>query len=361
MQEAWLFCDRQRAVLGPALSSPITATVGISVRLRDDLRSSVAFLGRADKSNPEASFVPIGTGFFLSFEGGFYFVTAAHVAKPLAGGIFYLRLNTNTDAKCIPITSAEWIFDETDPSVDIAMTPLSLADIGSFDAGYIPGEEFFWDRKQVHENWNVGVGDMIYVVGLFKFHYGRKRNVPIVHCGNIVMLPEDERIEIEDWNADDPDARIEAEGYLIECHALDGLSGSPVFVRSSGYWQKATRDLKTKEPVNVRAAREEVLLLGLFQGSWDAKPAKLLAEQTGEDVLVPTNIGVVVPVEKIRTILRSDKAMKAKDAQKQAKKPPAATLKKSRKSPTADNPHHRSDFKRLLDAAVKPPKSSDRT
>jgi hypothetical protein len=336
--------------------------VGISVRFRDDLRTSVAFLGRADQSDPDGTFVPVGTGFFLSFEGGYYFVTAAHVAKPLAAGTFYLRLNTNTVAKCIPIRSAEWIVDDADQSVDVAITPLSLADIGSFDARYITGEEFFWDRKEAHENWDVGVGDMTYVVGLFKFHSGRKRNVPIVHSGNIAMMPEDERVEIEDWNVDDPDARIEIEAYLIESHALDGLSGSPVFVRPSGPWLNATIETKTKKRVNIRAARDEVLLLGLFQASWDAKPAKILAQQTGDDVLVPTNIGVVVPVEKIKAILKSDKAMKAKDSQTQAKKPPAATLKKARKSaPLANNPHHREDLKRLLDAAVRQPKSSGRT
>lgn len=347
---------RERATLGPELGSPFTHS-GLSVRFRDDLRKSVVFLGTAKEPNPEDTFWAVGTGFLVSFGEGSYLVTAAHVAKDLASS-FYLRLNTNSGARCVPIRAAEWVTDDQDKTVDVAITTLDLSKIGSFDAGYLMGEEFFWHPDEAHENWNVGVGDMIYVVGLFKFHYGRKRNVPIVHSGNIAMLPEDEKLEIEDWNSSDPDARLEAEAYLIECHALDGLSGSPVFVRSTGRVEKAWKDLKTGAEVNVRVPRDEVLLLGLFQGSWDAKPAKLLAQQLGESVLVPTNVGVVVPVKKIEALMGSDKLKKLTDAQLREKKPPKATLKKTSKKDATPNPDHREDFKRLLGAAVRPPKSS---
>lgn len=343
--------QRQRATIGPELGSPFTHS-GISVRFRDDLRKTVVFLGRASNAaRPEETFKPDGTGFLLTYGEGAYLVTAAHVAKVLASTTFYMRLNTDTGARCLPIKGAQWVTDEQDKTVDVAITTLDLGMLGSFDTGYIIGEEFFWHPDQAHENWNIGVGDMIYVVGLFKFHPGRRRNVPIVHSGNIVMMPEDEKIEIEDWNSDEDDAVLEAEAYLVECHALDGLSGSPVFVRGTGRVEKAWKDLKTGKAVNVRVARDEVLLLGLFHGSWDAKPAKILAEQHGLDVLVPTNVGVVVPVHKIEAlIMKSHKLKGLTQDQIKARKPPAATLKRSRKKAEPEpNPNHHPTLSILKD------------
>ena len=70
----------------------------------------------------------------------------------------------------------------------------------------------------------IGLGDEVYITGLFKGVAGSKRNQPIVRIGNIAMIPT-EPIPTEDFG------NIEA--YLIEARSIAGLSGSPVFVRES--------------------------------------------------------------------------------------------------------------------------------
>jgi hypothetical protein len=74
---------------------------------------------------------------------------------------------------------------------------------------------------------------------------------------------------------------------------------------------------------------------------------------------------LVVPVWRIMEVLnlpkfkeqrhRGDEAWK----KKKASEPPDPIAESA--AGAAENPHHREDFKRLLDAAVKRPKSSDRT
>jgi hypothetical protein len=34
----------------------------------------------------------------------------------------------------------------------------------------------------------IGLGDEVFVVGLFRSHYGLQRNIPIIRVGNISML-----------------------------------------------------------------------------------------------------------------------------------------------------------------------------
>lgn len=81
------------------------------------------------------------------------------------------------------------------------------------------------------ENSNIGVGNFTYTIGLFRLLSGEKRNLPVCHFGTIAMLPGDERIPVTDWTDPDGRRRILVEGYLVKSQSLNGLSGSPVFVR----------------------------------------------------------------------------------------------------------------------------------
>jgi len=69
----------------------------------------------------------------------------------------------------------------------------------------------------------VGVGDNVFMIGLFIDHNGVSTDVPSARFGNISMLPN-------------PKATIEqptgyqSESYVVDMHSRTGFSGSPVYV-----------------------------------------------------------------------------------------------------------------------------------
>ncbi len=197
--------------------------------------------------------------------------------------------------------SGTWFSNEDDPTVDLAVRPFHFnAATAGFDMLNIPQDMFLTSDKLYDED--VGIGDLCYTMGLFRLLAGKKRNLPIVHTGNIALLPGDEKIPVNDWlKPFDPNARVLVEGFLIESQALNGLSGSPVLV-----WPCVDMiDLRTLKgkALDVRWAKAHPFLLGIWQGSWDAKPDEVAAIEHGNPVRVPVGIGVVVPVTKLIDIL----------------------------------------------------------
>ena len=205
---------------------------------------------------------------------------------------------------------------------------------------------------QIEDNL-VGIGDMVYTVGLFKLMSGRNRNLPIVHTGNIAMLPGDERVPIHDWEK--PKGRRWVEAYLVESQSLDGLSGSPVFARP-------TMELHFSDAKVAIAPHQKLLLLGIWQAAWDAKPDEVLASGVGRNVKVPVGLGVVVPAPKLLELLEDPKLkQERKDKQEESLTEETATLERTTvgQRTTAGNPTHLEDFNRLLGAAAKKPLQAD--
>ena len=91
------------------------------------------------------------------------------------------------------------------------------------------------------------------------------------------------------------------EAYLVEGHATDGASGSPVFVRSSFRFEVSDAD-------TIIVPKHRIRLLGLLQSGWflppdDAVRANVMANQRA---VAPVGIEVVVPAEKIIELLESE-------------------------------------------------------
>jgi hypothetical protein len=95
---------------------------------------------------------------------------------------------------------------------------------------YLPFERMSADPLIKAGEVGIGIGELTYTIGLFRLMSGAMRNLPVVHFGSIAMVP-DERIPVQDWR--DRNKTFEVEGYLVETQGLEGLSGSPVFVRQS--------------------------------------------------------------------------------------------------------------------------------
>jgi len=257
----------------------------------DNVRKSVVFLGyrMADGSMRFA-----GSAFFLGRdqEGEIvkdvYLVTAKHVIdgiRKLGLAEFFVRANTSDGqsvwAKC---QSADWHFHPTDASVDVALLRTGVP--AGWDHLVIPLSMCVTPTAlQTNE---VGLGDEVFVVGLFRHHHGTQRNIPIVRVGNLAALTE-EKVNTKDFGLVD--------AYLIEARSIGGLSGSPVFL-NLGVVRYVDKSVKhsTGGPI--------FFLLGLIHGHYDVPSASIDgvssdAEETLTAERVNTGIAIVVPTEKV--------------------------------------------------------------
>jgi hypothetical protein len=318
---------------------------GAFVRLDDKLRDCVVFLGPEQGDDIDLA----GTGFLIKEGTGpdcvSYLVTAAHVARNLAGP-FGIRFNTKAGTfRVLPVERADWIFHK-DESVDVAaitFEPPSWAETFRF-----PTSSFASDFKIGTKNF--GTGDFAYVVGLYRLLKHTRRNIPLVHTGHIAAMIKDHPIPVADpfiANVTHP-----TKGYLVESRAISGASGSPVFVRRS-----------VKDRIRDPAAPDYQLkvwhpgtiwLLGMWQSSWPRKPDEELIEGVNlpKDVKVSVGVGITVPAPFIKEVLDCD-AMKAQVAKAKAKRDAEDAATVDAAPPTkADNPRHKEDFRRLLNAAA---------
>src|SRR5205807_6043235 len=180
--------------------------------------------------------------------------------------------------------NSEWWTHPTDKAADVAIIPVgnqSNADIKGIASKDFVTQDDLSSRR-------VGVGDELFITGLFTEAPGIARNMPIVRHGNIAMLPE-EQIQTELGYAD---------VYLAEVRSIGGISGSPVFVRA----------IEEEQESPARDSVKGMKLLGLMQGHWDIKESEMnqpAIAHIGKRKGVNLGIGVVTPASKILDILNS--------------------------------------------------------
>jgi hypothetical protein len=209
------------------------------MQIPNEMRDSVVFLYCVVQGETR----PAGTAFFVAYNivpespgNAFHVVLTAHhvidsIRRLSDDGIVRMRLNTKGGGTAwfhCPVDS--WRHD--DPNVDCALLPWYPPD--ELDAKYAA-----WQlaggtaTDEEMANQQIGIGDEIFMVGLFRRHLGRDQNEPIVRVGNIAALPA-EPIKSKKY----PSMRA----ILVEARSIGGLSGSPVFVHM-GYMRWIDRQL----------------------------------------------------------------------------------------------------------------------
>lgn len=138
-------------------------------------------------------------------------------------------------------------------------------------------------NDQMYKEYNISLGDEVFIVGLFRHHVGSLKNIPIVRVGNLAALNEEKVVT--------PSG--ERDAYLIEARSIGGLSGSPVFF-NLGSVRAFGEDLKfLKKPIFI--------LSGLIHGHYDVE--NLNEDNANEDSLTPekinTGIAIVTPIHKV--------------------------------------------------------------
>lgn len=251
----------------------------------DFIRQCVLFLGIKDERT--GHFIPRATAFVVTIheaELGFrYVVTAAHAVEGFRrhGLQMYIRSNlTNGGVREDSWVGARWFSHPGPQPTDVAVAPIDFLPEEEFQALRLrsnpPGKDIC-ATSQVLQGNNVGLGDEVFIVGLFRSHYGQQRNVPIIRIGNLAMM-RGEPVETH-YGATD--------AYLVEARSIGGLSGSPVFVH---------------HPLPNPPGATRFWLLGLMHGHFDIKNLNediIVDSLGGVSAGINTGVGVVIPVEKI--------------------------------------------------------------
>jgi hypothetical protein len=322
------------------------------MRVPDEIRKSVVFLGCRVHDGSQQVLRLGGTAFFVSVPGSagvacnhIYLVTARHNILSLSTGDYEVRLNdTNGQWRTVTIPQAtQWWYHPTEHT-DVAVLPFDPGN--SADMVPIPVSMFLTDEI-IYDHY-IGQGDDIYIAGLFTRLTGQSRNTPIIRRGTVAMMPDDPvpRVNLHD--------RIcEVEAYLIEVRSVGGISGSPVFLRSPIGLPYDIVSRTGKRRIEKAHISGGYHLLGLVHGHWEIPPDKKdavafpLARQ-GEPS-INLGIAIAIPAKKILDILnRSELVAMRKEEEQRSSEAEGTT--------TADhgfqeNPITRQDFEAALKKA----------
>jgi hypothetical protein len=312
------------------------------VRLADDYRRSVVFLGFPDPSDPDHGLEPlIGTGFFVGYKGNTYLVTAGHVADALKidpldveTGPFGIRFNDlSVRGRVEPMNMVQFHYHPDYPTIDVAVA--EYAPPRWADALALPQARLL-DAERMEQK-DIGCGDLAYVVGLFHLLRGKERNLPVVHTGHIAALPGDELIETTDGT--------HLQGYIVEANAIGGASGSPVFARRS--WEIGVPNMKA-----TLTTYGAVFVFGLWVGAWNERVKVPAGKQ------IPRGLGIVAPTSNIiealnvKDLVDRRKERRAKAAKDSGVKLARASSAKNDKTALDGNLTHKEDFTSLLNEAA---------
>lgn len=262
------------------------------MRVNDQVRKCVAFVGYQDASG---KYQFAGSAFWLGRDASgaekaksAVLVTARHVIDGIRGlGLdeVWLRLNrSDGTSKWFSSQLADWVVHPTDKSIDVALLPAGIP----ADCDHLIFPLSRCVTPEVMQDNEVGLGDEVFIVGLFRHHSGSRRNIPIVRVGNLALLGE-ERIVTAGFG--------EMDANLIEARSIGGLSGSAVFL-NLGSIRKLGGQLKI-------GTSEIFYLFGLIHGHYDASSTAVDSTESDGGVSterVNTGIAIVVPFRSIQAV-----------------------------------------------------------
>lgn len=244
-------------------------------------------------------------------------VTAKHVLTGVrqrsTDGRLLLRFNvTDGSYRFIETDLGQW---EVHPAPEVDVAVLNFVSAPDLDVRFIGDSLSATD--DVIAKYRIGIGDDVFITGLFVNHYGSERNIPILRVGNIAAVPSEPVTT----------GMGAMHAYLIEARSIGGLSGSPVFVyldplRQGGGPAGTVLISGGEGPIGGR-----FFLLGLIHGHYDVRSVTDLAKPDGlKDEAINMGIAIVVPFSRIReTISQPERIALRRKAADQLKRqePPA--------------------------------------
>lgn len=215
-----------------------------------------------------------------------YLLTARHCVKRALQryGEIKLRVNLRSGGCRLITLPNKWVFSENEDS-DIAA--LAWAPDPTVKLVSWPFVSFVTKEKLAAHG--IGIGDDIFLLGLFTQRHGTKQNIPIIRTGVIASMP-DEPIQ-------DAQTGKDFKAYLAEMRSIGGMSGSPVFV----FITSLNRLVRNRPP----DTSWEILLLGFVRGHWEINQNSGIDLWTDEGAAINTGIALVTPIQDAIEVLMS--------------------------------------------------------
>ena len=284
------------------------------MRVPDFMYKCIAFVGEEAHRDGLKSYGDVlATGFFIAVPSRVpgkiysYFVTARHVVEHLVGreSCLFLNLKNGGVALSAIDTPERWFFHPTDATADVAVITVALPP--EIDVLHIPVDDLL--TVEAMDEYGIGIGDEVFITGLFSPALGARRTQAIIRTGNLAMLPSEQTQTAKGF----------ADVYLIEARSIGGLSGSPIFVRDTIYTDVnlAHRDKPEKtRRVRVGGTSYRPFLLGLVQGHWDIDESRINSPTVVHDSRRGVNMGIaiVVPATKILEIINMPEVKNEREA-----------------------------------------------
>lgn len=289
----------------------VSAPRDAHMRVPDLILKCAVFLGQDTEDGKRYK----GTGYVVIEyrpEKSFLFLlTAAHVAEELDGFDFYIRANRR-DGGVVELTqkceqSLWWYHPTERESVDAAAMMIPFKEFMELDLQPIPVPMFI-DEATIKSK-NIGVGDEVFVAGLFTNATGTSRHIPIIRIGNVAMMPEE---KIFYPTKQHEDRWLYAN--LLESRSIGGLSGSPVFIRETVRIDTFSRGGRMPRPVAREESGEPTEMAGLGRfhffgsmiGHWQIPLPAGAPVEFSRTQLEAVNMGIapMVPAHKILEVLK---------------------------------------------------------
>jgi hypothetical protein len=304
----------------------------------DQLQKSVLFIGTRERER----FKPRATAFLCSWQdtAGFrfmYLVTAEHVISGLLtkGWDLWGSVNMlNGDVAEFALPHDVFCFHPDEMHrTDVAVCPLSdfmraqgTGETVTMDVMTIAlnGPKSIALTPEISNDLQIGLGDQVGIIGLFRSHYGKERIIPIARMGNIACM-RNEPVFTEYAGYID--------AYLIEAHSIGGLSGSPVFLMADGLRGIKSPDNPERVTFSLQHGKPAFYLIGLVHGHFDIKNLNedtVVENERATTAGINTGVGIVVPVDKIIETVRDHPDLEAKRQQT------IQNLKKDQRAGTVD-------------------------
>lgn len=242
---------------------------------------------------------PQGTGFLVVHDEQLYGVSNHHVVHNAAAPV--IRLNDSNEVKVFAFDCIDWHWD---PLLgDIAAVPITNGLVSDIYRRAIYG------HSMIKEKWSkYGVGDEVFMIGMFANHHGNRRNNPLARFGNISMMASKEFLIPHPTLKLNGAARL-YEAHIVDMHSRSGYSGSPVFAFRP-FGKRLTQEGKWE----LDLGEESLDLIGIhyaqFQEPFDLVDAKIVETESlvrlvGPGTTIQGNSGmtVVAPSWKILELL----------------------------------------------------------
>ena len=264
------------------------------MRLPDRILNTACLLG-FKKELPQYA----GTGFVVAVAGvhgnpHLYVVTSKRVAGKMERCPMIVGFSYRDGSKALlEADNVQWYLHPTEPgAVDAAVTPFASAQWDLLDFEPVP-EHLFASGERMRKA-SIGVGDEITAIGVFtRFSY-EDRHMPLVKTGNLAMLRA-VHIPVKHFEP--------MEAYVAE---IDGLSGSPVWVRPTAYFKSAQNDGGEEKPSVSFDGDTDVAFLGLLHGRREVSKRAMEGQnaQYTEDMI--SGMSIIVPAHKILEVINQE-------------------------------------------------------